>query len=102
MYCVYCVYCMYCLPTTTRRSPAAPRRHLTQVIDICPCWYKAMGAFQYDCCYKSQKHPKAGQLQLDLSFWVRHHTHGHSCAATWCCARTAVQLYTCACVEPGL
>ena len=27
--------------------------------------------FQYGCCYKEQKHPKAGQLNMDLSFWVR-------------------------------
>jgi hypothetical protein len=26
--------------------------------------------FQYGCCYKQQQHPKAGQLNLDLSFWV--------------------------------
>lgn len=26
--------------------------------------------YQYGCCYKEQKHEKAGQLNMDLSFWV--------------------------------
>jgi cullin-associated NEDD8-dissociated protein 1 len=46
---------------------------VVKVIDICPCWYEPKGMnpyFQYGCCYKQQRHPKAGQLNLDLSFWV--------------------------------
>ncbi|WIA34055.1 hypothetical protein OEZ86_012433 [Tetradesmus obliquus] len=46
---------------------------VVKVIDICPCWYEPKGMapyFQYGCCYKQQQHPKAGQLNLDLSFWA--------------------------------
>lgn len=54
---------------------------VVKVIDICPCWYEPKGMapyFQYGCCYKQQQHPKAGQLNLDLSFWV---------SGVGCCAR---------------
>lgn len=46
---------------------------VVKVIDICPCYYAPKGQkpyFQYGCCYNTQKHPKAGQMELDLSFWV--------------------------------
>lgn len=46
---------------------------VVKVIDICPCYYEPANQapyYQYGCCYKEQNHPKAGQLELDLSFWV--------------------------------